>query len=83
MFIPTWACIRGSARAHGDGNEATDPVTARVRAEDSFKVEDPALSRARAEGLQPSKCFRVCQSHRWRNGDVEIEAFQNIGRVKI
>ena len=40
-----------SARAHGDGNEATDPVTARVRAEDSFKVEDPALSRARAGGI--------------------------------
>ena len=39
------------ARAHGDGNEATDPVTARVLAEDSFKVEDPALSRARAGGI--------------------------------
>lgn len=39
------------ARAHGDGNEATDPVTARVRAEDSFKVEDPALARARAGGI--------------------------------
>lgn len=39
------------ARAHGDGNEATDPVTARVLAADSFKVEDPALSRARAGGI--------------------------------
>ena len=40
-----------SANAHGDGNEATAPVTARVLAEDSFKVEDPALSRARAGGI--------------------------------
>jgi imidazolonepropionase-like amidohydrolase len=40
-----------SAGAHGDGNEATDPVTARVRAEDSVHVSDPAFSRARAGGV--------------------------------
>ena len=40
-----------SARAHGDGNEAIDPVTARVRAEDSVHVSDPAFSRARAGGV--------------------------------
>ena len=39
------------ARAHGDGNEATAPVTARVRAEDSVKVEDPAFQRAQAGGV--------------------------------
>ena len=32
------------ARAHGDGNEAVAPVTARVRAEDSVHVSDPARS---------------------------------------
>lgn len=40
-----------SASAHGDGNEATDPITARVRAEDSVHVTDPAFSRARAGGV--------------------------------
>jgi imidazolonepropionase-like amidohydrolase len=40
-----------SAGAHGDGNEAVDPVTARVRAEDSVHVSDPAFSRARAGGV--------------------------------
>ncbi len=40
-----------SARAHGDGNEAIAPVTARVRAEDSVHVSDPAFSRARAGGV--------------------------------
>ena len=40
-----------SARAHGDGNEATAPVTARIRAEDSVKVEDPAFQRAQAGGV--------------------------------
>ncbi|MDP6935030.1 MAG: amidohydrolase, partial [Myxococcota bacterium] len=40
-----------SARAHGDGNEAVEPVTARVWAGDSFHVSDPALSRARAGGV--------------------------------
>ncbi len=39
------------ASAHGDGNEAIDPVTARVWAGDSFHVSDPALSRARAGGV--------------------------------
>jgi len=39
------------AKAHGDGNEAVAPVTARVRAEDSVHVSDPAFSRARAGGV--------------------------------
>ncbi len=39
------------AGAHGDGNEATDPVTPRVWAGDSFHVEDPALALARAGGV--------------------------------
>ena len=40
-----------SAKAHGDGNEAVAPITARVRAEDSVHVSDPAFSRARAGGV--------------------------------
>ena len=40
-----------SAKAHGDGNEAIAPVTARVRAEDSVHVSDPAFDRARAGGV--------------------------------
>ncbi len=40
-----------SAKAHGDGNEATAPVTARVRASDSVHVSDPAFGRARAGGV--------------------------------
>ena len=39
------------ASAHGDGNEAIAPVTARVRAEDSVHVSDPAFERARAGGV--------------------------------
>ena len=39
------------ANAHGDGNEAVAPITARVRAEDSVHVSDPAFSRARAGGV--------------------------------
>jgi imidazolonepropionase-like amidohydrolase len=37
--------------AHDDGNEATDPVTAGLRAEDSFWPEDPAIERAVAGGV--------------------------------
>lgn len=40
-----------SAGAHGDGNEAVEPVTARVWAGDSVHVTDPAFSRARAGGV--------------------------------
>ena len=40
-----------STKAHSDGNEMINPVTARVKAEDSFRVQDPALSRARAGGI--------------------------------
>ena len=39
------------ASAHGDGNEAVMPVTARVWAGDSVHVTDPAFSRARAGGV--------------------------------
>jgi imidazolonepropionase-like amidohydrolase len=37
--------------AHADGNEMTRPVTAHVRAADSFWPQDPALSRALAAGV--------------------------------
>ncbi len=37
--------------AHGDGNEAVTPITARVWAGDSVHVTDPAFSRARAGGV--------------------------------
>lgn len=37
--------------AHDDVNELTDPITAGVRAEDSFWPEDPALERAVAGGV--------------------------------
>ncbi len=37
--------------AHYDGNEATDPVTPQVRAEDSFNADDPAIKRAVAGGV--------------------------------
>jgi len=40
-----------SASAHGDGNEATAPITARVQAADSVHVSDPAFERARAGGV--------------------------------
>lgn len=37
--------------AHADGNEATRPVTANVRAADGFWPQDPALPRALAAGI--------------------------------
>jgi imidazolonepropionase-like amidohydrolase len=37
--------------ANSDGNEATDPVTPFVRAEDSVWAEDPEFERARAGGV--------------------------------
>lgn len=39
------------ADAHADGNEATDPITARVWAGDAVWVGDPAFARARAGGV--------------------------------
>jgi imidazolonepropionase-like amidohydrolase len=39
------------AKAHGDGNEATQPVTAGVWAEHSFWPQDPGLYRALAGGV--------------------------------
>ncbi len=39
------------ANAHSDGNEATDPITARVWAGDAVWVGDPAFARARAGGV--------------------------------
>ncbi len=38
-------------RAHSDGNEATGPVTAEVRAVDSFWAQDPGLDRAVLGGV--------------------------------
>ncbi len=38
-------------RAHADGNEATDPFTPEVRAEESFWPQDPGLRRAVAGGV--------------------------------
>lgn len=40
-----------SARAHGDGNEATSPGTAGVWAEHSFWPQDPGIERAVAGGV--------------------------------
>jgi imidazolonepropionase-like amidohydrolase len=37
--------------AHADGNEMTDPITAGIRAEDSFWPQDPAIERAVAAGV--------------------------------
>jgi imidazolonepropionase-like amidohydrolase len=39
------------APAHDDGNEATDPITAQVRAMDAIYLEDPAFERALAGGV--------------------------------
>lgn len=39
------------ARAHDDGNEATAPVAAAVRALDAFWAQDPAIERAVAGGV--------------------------------
>lgn len=38
-------------RAHADGNEMTDPITAGVRAIDAVWVQDPSLERALAGGV--------------------------------
>jgi imidazolonepropionase-like amidohydrolase len=38
-------------KAHSDGNEATDPVTAQVWAEHSIWPQDPGFNRARAGGV--------------------------------
>ncbi len=40
-----------SVQAHDDGNEATSPVTAQVRAADSFWPQDPSLARALQAGV--------------------------------
>ena len=47
MGVYPWAIARGNA----DGNEATDPITSDVRAEDGIYLEDPAFERARAGGV--------------------------------
>jgi imidazolonepropionase-like amidohydrolase len=47
MGVYSWPGSGGN----DDGNEATAPTTPRVWAGDSFHVEDPALSRARAGGV--------------------------------
>ena len=40
-----------SARAHGDGNEATSPNTAQARAEYGYWPQDPQITRALAGGV--------------------------------
>jgi imidazolonepropionase-like amidohydrolase len=47
MGVYSWP----GSKAHGDGNEATEPITAFVRAEDSIRVADPAMAKARAGGV--------------------------------
>jgi imidazolonepropionase-like amidohydrolase len=47
MGVYPWAIAGGNA----DGNEATDPITADVRAEDGIYLEDPAFEKARAGGV--------------------------------
>ena len=46
-----------SVSANADGNEMTDPVTAQVRALDSFNFEDPAILRAVAGGVTLIQVF--------------------------
>jgi len=40
-----------SAAAHGDGNEATSPITAQIRVVDAYWPEDPQIPRALAGGV--------------------------------
>lgn len=47
MGVYSWPHVK----AHSDGNEATAPITAEVRAADSVNVEDPAFAKARAGGV--------------------------------
>lgn len=47
MGVYSWPGVKANA----DGNEATDPITPQVRAEDSLNVADPAFVRARAGGV--------------------------------
>jgi len=47
MGVYSWPGVS----ANDDGNEATAPVTAQIRAEDSVNLEDPAYGRARAGGV--------------------------------
>ena len=47
MGVYPWPGTRG----HSDGNEASAPYTPRIKAEDSFRVQDPALAKARAGGV--------------------------------
>jgi len=47
MGVYSWPAVP----ANSDGNEATAPVTAEVRAEDSVNAEDPAFAKARAGGV--------------------------------
>lgn len=46
-----------SVEANADGNEMTNPVTAQVRAIDSFNFEDPAILRAVAGGVTTIQVF--------------------------
>lgn len=46
-----------SVDANADGNEMTTPITAQVRAIDSFNFEDPAIRRAVAGGVTTIQVF--------------------------
>ncbi len=46
-----------SVDANADGNEMTNPITAQVRALDSFNFEDPAIRRAVAGGVTTIQVF--------------------------
>ena len=46
-----------SVDANADGNEMTTPITAQVRALDSFNFEDPAIRRAVAGGVTTIQVF--------------------------
>jgi len=46
-----------SVDANSDGNEMTNPITAQVRALDSFNFEDPAIRRAVAGGVTTIQVF--------------------------
>lgn len=47
MGVYSWPGVE----ANSDGNEATAPVTAQVRAEDAINLDDPAFERARRGGI--------------------------------
>jgi imidazolonepropionase-like amidohydrolase len=51
--VGSWPTVAGNR----DGSEATDPITAHVRAVDSFNIDDPALARIVAGGVTTLQVF--------------------------